>query len=160
MSVNVLFDTNVIIDLFTDGDDFERAFEAVDVALLRECKLWIPACSTPSIRYLLTARKLMGASEAYDAFGKLLKLFSIADTTESDCVTAYEMEYRDYEDDLIACSAHRCGMDFIITRNQRDFEKSPVPTLTPYEFVKLFKPPDMEYGWEDLADAETSPTLR
>ena len=66
--MNILFDTNVVIDLFTDTDDFKAAFTAVDVALLRDFKLWLPACSTPSIRYLLTARKLMKAADARRAF--------------------------------------------------------------------------------------------
>lgn len=152
--MNVLFDTNVIIDLFTDSDDFERAFTAIDVALLRDFKLWIPACITPSIRYLLTARKLMTAPQARVAFGQLLELFAIVDTTAGDCLTAYEREHRDYEDDLIMVSAQRTGMDFIVTRNGKDFEKSPVPVLAPREFVELFKPPDIEYGWVDLPPAD------
>ena len=123
--MNILFDTNVVIDLFTDTDDFKAAFTAVDVALLRDFKLWLPACSTPSIRYLLTARKLMKAADARRAFGDLLQLFSIADTTSADCLAAYEHEHR-------------------------DFEKSPVPVLSPTEFVDLFKPADIVYGWETL----------
>lgn len=148
--MNVLFDTDVIIDLFTDSDDFEGAFTAVDVALLRDFKLWIPACSIPSIRYLLTARKLMTSAQARVAFGQLLGLFSIVDTTQGDCLNAYEHGHRDYEDDLIMASAQRAAMDFIVTRNGRDFEKSPVPVLAPREFVELFKPSDVEYGWVDL----------
>lgn len=151
--MNILFDTNVIIDLFTDSDDFEAAFAAVDVALLRDFKLWIPACATPSIRYLLTARKLMTAAEAREAFGHLLELFSIADTTAGDCLHAYEHEHRDYEDDLIIASAQRTAMDFIVTRNGKDFAKSPVPVLTPGAFVDLFKPADIEYDWVDLPPA-------
>lgn len=129
--MNVLFDTNVVIDLFTDTADFKAAFTAVDVALLRDFKPWIPACATPSIRYLLTVRKLMAAAEARKAFGNLLRIFSIADTTSADCLAAYEHEHRDYEDDLIAYSAQRMGMDFIIARNRRDFEQSSVPALPP-----------------------------
>lgn len=148
--MDILFDTNVVIDLFTDSADFEAAFTAVDVALLRNFKLCIPACSTPTIRYLLTARKLMRPAEAKEAFGKLFDLFDIVDTTASDCHTAREHEYRDYEDDLIAYSAKRAGIDFIITRNACDFEKSPVPILSPGEFVDLFKPRDIEYDWIDF----------
>ena len=33
----------------------------------------------------------------------------------------------------------------IVTRNKRDFAKSPVPALTPEEFVSAYKPVDMEY---------------
>ena len=49
------------------------------------------------------------------------------------------------EDDLIACSAKRNDVDVIVTRNKRDFAKSPVPALTPEEFVSAYKPVDMEY---------------
>lgn len=148
--MNIMFDTNVVIDLFTDSKDFKNAFTAVDVAMVRDFKLWLPACATPSIRYLLTARKLLDVAEAKTAFGQLLELFSIADTTATDCHTAFENENRDYEDDLIAYSAHRTGIDFIVTRNQRDYDKSPVPTLTPGDFIDLFKPRNIEYGWETL----------
>ena len=89
----------------------------------------------------------MKAADARRAFGDLLQLFSIADTTSADCLAAYEHEHRDYEDDLVAYSAHRTGIDFIVTRNGRDFEKSPVPVLSPTEFVDLFKPADIVYGW-------------
>ena len=92
----------------------------------------------------------MKAADARRAFGDLLQLFSIADTTSADCLAAYEHEHRDYEDDLVAYSAHRTGIDFIVTRNGRDFEKSPVPVLSPTEFVDLFKPADIVYGWEAL----------
>lgn len=148
--MNIMFDTNVVIDLFTDSEDFKIAFTAMDVALVRDFKLWLPACSTPLIRYLLTARKLLGAAEAKTAFGQLLELFSIADTTATDCHAAFENENHDYEDDLIAYSAYRSGIDFIVTRNQRDYDKSPVPTLTPTDFIELFKPRNIEYGWEAL----------
>lgn len=45
----------------------------------------------------------------------------------------------------IACSAKRNDVDVIVTRNKRDFAKSPVPALTPEEFVSAYKPVDMEY---------------
>lgn len=148
--MNILFDTNVVIDLFTSSDDFGPAFNAVDVALLRGFNLWIPACATPSIRYLLSARKLMSSRQAREAFGRLLEVFSIIDTTVGDCRAAYEHEYRDYEDDLIIACAQRAGMDFIVTRNGKDFEASSVPVLTPSAFVELFKPPNVEYGCVEL----------
>ena len=52
---------------------------------------------------------------------------------------AHETLQGDYEDDLIACSAKRNDVDVIVTRNKRDFAKSPVPALTPEEFVSALQ---------------------
>lgn len=39
----------------------------------------------------------------------------------------------------------RNGVDLIATRNKRDFACSPVPALTPREFVAAFKPVGYDY---------------
>ena len=87
----------------------------------------------------------MSRKKAHEVFGNLASLVDILDVTESDCLRAHETLQGDYEDDLIACSAKRNDVDVIVTRNKRDFAKSPVPALTPEEFVSAYKPVDMEY---------------
>lgn len=143
--MKVLFDVNVIIDIWGKTEDFAFSFEAMDVALVREFELCITASMTPSIVYLLSARKLMSQKDARKAFGDLVSLVEILDVTASDCQRAHGALGGDYEDDLIACSAKRNGVDVIVTRNKRDFAKSPVPALTPEEFVNAYKPDNMEY---------------
>ena len=101
---------------------------------------------TPSIVYLLSARKLMSRKKAHEVFGNLASLVDILDVTESDCLRAHETLQGDYEDDLIACSAKRNDVDVIVTRNKRDFDEIvPARKLTPEEFVSALKPVDMEY---------------
>lgn len=143
--MKVLFDVNVTIDVWGKTEDFAYSFEAMDVAIVREFELCITASMTPSIVYLLSARKLMSRKKAHEVFGNLASLVDILDVTESDCLRAHETLQGDYEDDLIACSAKRNDVDVIVTRNKRDFAKSPVPALTPEEFVSAYKPVDMEY---------------
>ena len=41
----------------------------------------------------------------------------------------------DFEDALQAAAAVACKAQVIITRNVRDFKKSPVPAMTPEQFV-------------------------
>lgn len=143
--MKVLFDVNVIIDVWGKTDDFAFSFEAMDVAIVREFEMCITASMTPSIVYLLSARKLVSRKSVREAFGNLASLVEILDVTASDCLHAREAFQGDYEDDLIACSAKRNGVDVIVTRNKRDFVQSPVPALTPEEFVSAYKPADMEY---------------
>lgn len=56
----------------------------------------------------------------------------------------------DYEDALIAYAALRQGVNFIITRNKKDFARSPVPALAPEEFIALYKPTCLDYDEVEL----------
>lgn len=50
----------------------------------------------------------------------------------------------------IAFAAERNGVDTFVTRNKRDFELSPVPVLTPEEYVGAYAPPGINYAEEPL----------
>lgn len=45
------------------------------------------------------------------------------------------MEGPDFEDNLIISAAERTNSDVILTRNLKDFDRSPVPVQLPGEFL-------------------------
>lgn len=104
---------------------------------------------TTDIVYVLCSRKLLSKADALDSLEMVFARFALIDNTLNDCTRAYESEMPGYEDALIAYAAERNGIDFIITRNKKDFLKSPVPALTPEEFVAIYKPGCLEYGMVD-----------
>lgn len=148
--MKILIDTNVVLDIWGRTEDFEHSFTAFDVALVNEFELCIAASMAPSIVYLLSARKLASRKEARAVFGTIMELADVIDVTESDCREAHVSEFHDFEDALIAYAARRNGVDLIVTRNKRDFARSPVPALTPREFVAAFKPAGYEYELVEL----------
>ena len=44
---------------------------------------------------------------------------------------------KDYEDAVVSCCARRNQMDYIVTRNVKDYKQSKVKALLPDDFVKL-----------------------
>lgn len=54
----------------------------------------------------------------------------------------------DYENALIAYSAHRAHADLIVSRDVKGFKASPVAMVTPKEFVRMYKPENIEYSEE------------
>jgi predicted nucleic acid-binding protein len=46
-----------------------------------------------------------------------------------------DLKISDFEDAIIAAIAMREKTDYIITRNTKDFSKSPVPAITPDTFL-------------------------
>ena len=52
-----------------------------------------------------------------------------------DALATLELPLIGIEDALQVAAAMACGAQFIVTRNERDFRKSPVPTLSPWRFA-------------------------
>lgn len=143
--MKVLFDVCVVIDILGKTSFFKDAFSAYDVALFKKMDVCLSASSTTDIAYVLASRGLTSRESARNLALNLSELFDIVDVTKSDVRMASESVMKDYEDALIAYAALRSGVDFIITRNAKDFEHSPVPAMTPNSFVSLYKPTCLEY---------------
>lgn len=143
--MNILFDVNVVVDVLGKSDDFVASYSSYDVTLARGFTPFISVSSVNDIVYVLQARKYLSKKQARDSVGSLLIAFDVLDTIPSDCDQANDSEMADFEDALIAYSAFRNNIDFIITRNKRDFVASPVPALTPEEFLHIYKPDNLEY---------------
>ena len=58
------------------------------------------------------------------------------DVTEEDFREAVLSDIPDYEDALLAANANRNRADCIVTRNVKDFAKSPIKAVTPAQFLK------------------------
>ena len=147
--MRICFDTNVVLDILTKNDHFFNSLVSYDVANLLGCQTCIPASSLTDIVYIAHRRGLTKA-QSIEVLPLLFEQFDIMDTTGSDCRLAYANNMEDYEDALVAESCKRNGIDLIITRNVRDFEESPVPAITPADFVRIYKPANYDYAEIEL----------
>lgn len=50
----------------------------------------------------------------------------------------------DFEDAVVAASAEAAGCDYVVSRNVPDFAGSPVPAVTPADFLKHLPAPVAE----------------
>jgi len=70
------------------------------------------------------------------AIVQISKFAIFCDTTKHDIQNALLSSVSDFEDAVIVSSAKREDMDFIITRNKKDFANSVVKAITPIEFLE------------------------
>lgn len=147
--MKVFFDIDVIVDILGNTDWLFDSFVAYDVAVFRECETFVSAASVPTISYVLHRRGI-SRPNVRGKMSALFDLISIADVTESDCKRAHMNEMKDFEDAIIAESARRHGADLLVTRNVKDYEKSPVKAISPREFVRCFKPENLVYDTVEL----------
>ena len=88
--------------------------------------------------YILHETEDFTIEECRDTFNKLLYVFDVASLDKSDVISAVNNEaFDDLEDSMQHQSSIACKLDYIITRNVEDFEKSTVPAVTPEKFLKL-----------------------
>ena len=73
-----------------------------------------------------------------DFIRRMLGWADVAQTSKADALAALDLPMGDFEDALQVAAAMACGAQFVITRNERDFKNSPVPPLSPDDFLRRY----------------------
>ncbi len=135
--MKVLVDTNVIIDALTSREPYKEDAEQIFMLTANRIEdMYITASSATDVYYLV--RKYLHSTEqAKSVMTKLYELFHILDVTASDCKEALLTEMSDYEDSVISCCAARNHIDYIVTRNIKDYEKSKVQAILPDQLLRM-----------------------
>lgn len=130
--MRLLLDINVLLDVV-----FERPGRDASAELISRCgrgdEGWLAWHSLATLFYLIA--KQTSAAQARSFVADLLEWSHVAPTTHSHALQALELPMTDYEDALQAVAAVACGADFVVTRNGTDFLHSPVPALSPEDFL-------------------------
>ncbi len=132
--MRVLIDTNVLLDVLCEREGFaEAALHIFRLCEVNRLEGIVSALSVPNIVYIM--RKELNAERVAAIIERLSLIFSIADLTAADLTQASKLGFHDFEDALQAVCAKRVKAERIITRNTRDFKASPIPAMTPTEFI-------------------------
>jgi predicted nucleic acid-binding protein len=132
--MNVLFDTNVILDVMLDRLPFsEPASHLLSVAEYGRIKGHICATTVTTIHYLAT--KSLGKNKARDHIKNLMTLFDIAPVNRGVIEDALKSPFTDFEDSVIYHSAYHSGIEAIVTRGAKGFKKSALPVYNPVEML-------------------------
>lgn len=135
--MRILVDTNIIIDALTGREPFRESAEQIFLLAANQIEdMYITASSATDIYYLIR-KHLHNTEQSKNTMSKLYQLFGILDVTANDCQEALTLDIKDYEDAVFSCCAKRCQMDYIVTRNIKDYEQSKVKAILPDDFIRL-----------------------
>ncbi|MCD7733110.1 MAG: PIN domain-containing protein [Oscillospiraceae bacterium] len=135
--MNVIVDTCIIIDALANREPFAGDAQALCLSVANdEITGFIPAKSVADIYYIMH-KCFHSDSQTRELLKKLFMSFGILDTTALDCRNALTSPISDFEDAILAETAYRCGVDYIVTRNTRDFARSVVPVVTAGEIMEM-----------------------
>lgn len=140
--MRVLVDTYVVIDVLQHREPFWKDSYAAFLAIAN-CRAegYLTAKSLTDI-YYLTHRATHDDKETRKILSTLLIPFDLLDTAGMDCRRAISSDITDFEDAVMVESAVRAGMDCIMTRNLKDYERSVIPIYSPTDFLQMIRPLD------------------
>jgi predicted nucleic acid-binding protein len=132
--MKVLIDTNVILDvLINNAVFFAHSKKMFDFAEQKQITGYISASAITDIFYI--AQRKLGKRAIKEAIKKVLKVFYPATVTENNIYQALDMEWDDFEDSLQYIVGEGLSVEYIVTRNTKDFASSPIPAVTPEQFI-------------------------
>lgn len=131
---NVLFDTNIILDIALKRDAFfEDAFKLFQQIDQRKIKGFITASTVTDIYYI--SKKEKGHLESLNFIGSLIEIVEVIGIDKEIIIKALHAEMKDFEDAIQAFAAEANGIDIIVTRNKTDFKNTSLKIFTPKEFL-------------------------
>lgn len=137
--MKVLFDTNIVIDILKRREPYYENSNKVFMLLVNEKVEGIIGTSAITDIYYLVRKQYADTKTAVDIIFNILEIIKPVDTLTSDVFYAAELGFNDFEDAVVTAIAMREKTDYIITRDTKDFIKSPVPAVTPDAFLEMMK---------------------
>ena len=134
--MNVLFDTNVILDVLLDREPHIEAAAKL-FALVDNGRVTGSICATTATTIYSIAAKSFGSRRARDQVHGLLGLFEVAPVDRDVLDSALDIDFSDYEDAVLHEAACTAGATVIVTRDRGDFVNSAIPALDPIEFLAV-----------------------
>lgn len=136
--MKVLIDTNVILDFLIAREPFAPAAkEIITLAEKGKIEAFLTASSVTDIFYIL--RKYTDREKAKEVLSQLFEIVDVVEVTKGDIKKALNLNLKDFEDALQVCCGKKKKVNYIVTRNEKDFRNSPVKIISPAELIKLLK---------------------
>ena len=133
--MKILIDTNVILDVLCNRKDFaEDSLKVFKYCETEQITGYISALSIPNIVYIM--RKELDNDRIKEILTVITSIFTVVDLRGTDLIKASDLEFSDYEDALQAVCASRTKVNYIVTRNIKDFKSSAVPAIKPSELLE------------------------
>ena len=129
-------DTNIILDLLAKREPFyEEAAMLFTLADKKIIDLCASALSFANTNYILLQSKK--PEEAKLILRKLKLIVQVLSLDEKIIgLSLNDTDFKDYEDAIQHFTALENGVDAIITRNLKDFQKAKLPVMTAAQFLK------------------------
>jgi len=134
---NIFLDTNVLIDFFADHKPSSiEAARLFNYSFKKEINIYISAVSYNNMYNIL--RQSCSHAETIKILTELNEWTDIIDVSKDIIKKSLKSDFKDFEDAIqYNCAKSLSKIDFIVTRDTKDFKPGTLPILSPKEAVSL-----------------------
>ena len=134
--MRALVDTNVFLDVLLARKGLaDESQQVLDWFEGHPGNGWIAWHTLSNLYYI--GWKTAGRDKALAVIDEILATFEVCPVASTEARRARNLDMADFEDALQARAAIAARAESIVTRNSRDFRKSPVKAITPRAFLAL-----------------------
>ena len=131
----MLLDTDVLVDVALDrvphSGPSSELLDRIERGPESACIAWH---SVSNFYYLVAPSR--GGESTRDFIVELTRFVEVAATDTEGVRYAAELPMADFEDAMQVAAARVCGARLIVTRNLRDYQRSPISAVTPSEALE------------------------
>lgn len=140
MELNLLIDTNVVVDSFLEREPFlSMSRKAISLSKKYPVKNFISASTVTDI-YYITYKNLKNHQTVRALFKELFEFVSVVKVTAEDIHAAFALDWKDFEDSVQYAVAKLNNFDGIVTRNMEGFAADDqLKFLRPKKFANMLR---------------------
>ena len=128
----ILLDTDILIDIALDrhphSGPASNILDRIEHGAESACIAWH---SVSNFHYIVAPAR--GDVSTRDFIVELTRFVEVAETNTQAVRYAADLPMADFEDAMQVAAARACGAHHIVTRNIRDYERSPIRAVSPQE---------------------------
>ena len=135
---SVLFDTNIILDIALKREPHvDHATRLLSLIDRKEIIGYVTATTITDIYYI--AKKERGHESTLAFISDLIEVVSVVGVDRNAIVKALHSEVKDFEDAVQVSVAESAEIEYVITRNTKDFAASSLEISNPVSFLEKHK---------------------
>lgn len=131
----IFIDSDIILDLLLKRNEYLSAAELMTELINKKYHGYTTPIVIANIHYIMT--RLENKKKSIENIKKLRKIISILTIDEEIIDDALAFGAVDFEDSIQYITSEKNKMDFVITRNKRDYKLCKLPVLNAKEFLIL-----------------------
>ena len=132
--MKLLIDVNIFVDVLRKRRGWAKSLLVLNKLTDPSITGFVSALTLPILYFL--QRRLLGEREARREARWMTRDCQIVPLTEQILNAAQRSRLPDFEDAIQFHSAKEAQVDFIVTRNKRDFRQKQIAVVTPEELLK------------------------
>lgn len=131
--IKIFLDTNILVDLMADRKPFSKqAIEIFKSTEQNKTQLFTSSHSIATAQYLL--KKYVEEKELRKIIFNLLEFLNVIPVDMDVLKKGLRSNHKDFEDAIqILCASSIMEINYIVTRNTKDFKTSEISVLAPDE---------------------------